>query len=70
MTRKNGCWNRAPLRETVRTQDGWGEAGDTRIPAMRTYPVPMTKDCQYTLITSAMPETMMCVTRCARLVKR
>jgi len=49
MTRKNGCHNRAPLRETVRTQDGWGEAGDTRIPAMRTYPVPMTKDCQYTL---------------------
>ena len=49
MSHKNGCHNRAPLREEIRTQDGWNGYGSAyRIAEMRTYPVPMTKECQYT----------------------
>lgn len=50
MSHKNGCHNRAPLREEIRMQDGWSRYGGDayRVAAMRTYPVPMTKECQYT----------------------
>ena len=40
---KYGCYNRAPLKDTILVQVGWTEGRRE----MREYPVTMTKDCQY-----------------------
>jgi len=45
--RKNGCFDRAPLKTRVMVQDGWNYIGDTRTPRMVIIPDPMTKTCQY-----------------------
>ena len=45
--RKNGCFDRAPLKTKVMVQDGWDYTGDTRAPRMVIIPDPMTKSCQY-----------------------
>ena len=45
--RKNGCFDRAPLRTTAIVQDGWYMDGVTRTPRMISIPDPMTKTCQY-----------------------
>lgn len=47
----HGCYDRAPLNETVVVQDGWtssGQAATTRLPKLVTLPNPLTKECQYT----------------------
>ena len=42
--RKNGCFDRAPLKSRVMVQDGWWPDGTRH---MVEIPDPMTKDCQY-----------------------
>lgn len=49
---KNGCHNRAPLRETAVVQKGWEEqpynfVAFTRMPLMAEIPDPMSKACIY-----------------------
>lgn len=50
---KNGCFNRAPLRETAIVQSGWidtfnhDEQCYTRIPVMIEIPDNMSKRCVY-----------------------
>jgi hypothetical protein len=54
---RNGCYNRAPLVETVIVQTGWSdlfrhESGlDTRVAYMDEIPNPNSKDCQYSRTT-------------------
>jgi hypothetical protein len=47
--KRNGCFDRAPLKSRVMVQDGWNQSGDTRTPRMVIIPDPMTKTCQYRL---------------------
>lgn len=43
----NGCYNRAPLKPTVRMQDGWHEYWDKRVPKMVEVPFRNSPDCEY-----------------------
>ena len=51
---KPNCFNRPAYKDTVEVQDGWdhvkirdihGRVVDTRVPAMKTRPNPMSKQC-------------------------
>lgn len=49
-----GCHNREPLMDSTVVQDGWtthgftAQHGRTRLPALKSIPDPMSKDCKYT----------------------
>ncbi len=52
----NACHNREPFKDTTIVQQGWvdgfGIGGTpTRLPALTAIPVPMTKECQYSIRT-------------------
>lgn len=43
----NGCFNRAPFKESMKVQDGWIDYGNSRMPRMIDVPFRMSKDCEY-----------------------
>lgn len=51
---RNGCYNRAPLRDSVMAQDGYHNdpTAAFRNPRMVQIPDPMSKDCQYSRTTA------------------
>lgn len=49
--RKNGCFDRPPLKSRVMVQDGWIYGGDVRMAKVKEIPDPMTKTCNYTTTT-------------------
>lgn len=50
--RRYGCFDRAPLADTVTVRAGWRYFTDTiRIELLREIPNPMTRDCQYSKTT-------------------
>jgi hypothetical protein len=50
---RNGCYNREPLRDSVKVQAGWDDCFvKTRNPVMVHIPDPMSKDCQYSRTTA------------------
>lgn len=58
---KNGCYNREPLKTTAIVQDGWIDNGKhvlswTRMPRMIEIIDPMSKACQYQVLTKNDPK--------------
>jgi hypothetical protein len=59
---KNGCYNRAPLKTHVIVQSGWiygfnhEEQRDTRYANLEVIPDPMSKTCQYQVLTKDDPK--------------
>jgi len=43
----NGCFNRAPFKESMKVQDGWIDYCNSRMPKMIDVPFRMSKDCEY-----------------------
>lgn len=49
MTRRPGCYDRAPLQNKLKVQDGWiWETAHVRVPRMIEIADPMSKQCQHT----------------------
>lgn len=55
----HGCYNHFPLKDEAMVQDGWiyesrrsgGQMEIVRFPRMVRIPDPMSKDCQYSILT-------------------